>query len=119
MKKLVLIDDWDQTTERVKEAVGTNYEILVAPAKKEEALSMVLEEKPDIILVSWILLKDVMGVDMLGRIKKALPNAVLILTTTVTDLESFLMDTGADAVVHKPFDLGKLREIIDEKVAGI
>ena len=119
MKKLVLIDDWEQTTERVREAVGTSYEILIASPKKGEALSMVIEEKPDIILLSWILLKDAIGVDMLKRIKKALPKVILILTTTVADLESFLMNAGADAVVHKPFDLGKLREIIDEKVAGI
>lgn len=83
--------------------------VLGAAADPEEALKMVSDHRPDVVLmdVRWV---DRDGAEFLGEMASAVPKAkIVVLTAYVTEQErSQLMRAGAQAVLLKEIGSDRL-----------
>ena len=87
-----------------------DYEVAIA-ADGEEALMMIDERAPDLILLDWMLPK-VSGIEVCRRIRSggANPNMPIIMLTARGEESDRIrgLDTGADDYVTKPFSTTEL-----------
>jgi two-component system phosphate regulon response regulator PhoB len=87
-----------------------DYEVAIA-ADGEEALMMIDERAPDLILLDWMLPK-VSGIEVCRRIRNggANPNMPIIMLTARGEESDRIrgLDTGADDYVTKPFSTTEL-----------
>ncbi|KCZ94629.1 phosphate regulon transcriptional regulator PhoB [Hyphomonas johnsonii] len=87
-----------------------DYEVAIA-ADGEEALMMIDERAPDLILLDWMLPK-VSGIEVCRRIRNggANPNVPIIMLTARGEESDRIrgLDTGADDYVTKPFSTTEL-----------
>ncbi len=87
-----------------------DYEVAIA-ADGEEALMMIDERAPDLILLDWMLPK-VSGIEVCRRIRTggANPNMPIIMLTARGEESDRIrgLDTGADDYVTKPFSTTEL-----------
>ena len=87
-----------------------DYDVAVA-ADGEEALKMIDERAPDLILLDWMLPK-VSGIEVCRRIRNggANPNMPIIMLTARGEESDRIrgLDTGADDYVTKPFSTTEL-----------
>jgi two-component system, OmpR family, KDP operon response regulator KdpE len=110
-QRILVVDD-EQPIRQILERILTRdgYEVLQA-ANGEQALKLVCEEKPDLMILD-LNLPDCTGEDIFTQIRKdasvhAIP--ILVLTGRGTDgLSAQCLNGGADDYLSKPFDLQEL-----------
>ncbi len=88
------------------------YEVVTA-GSGEEALRLVREEQPDLVLLD-IQLPGISGIDVLGKIKDHDDDIIVIMVTANSGLENAVhaMRLGAYDYVSKPFNLDELSIVI-------
>ncbi len=86
-----------------------NYDVLTA-ATGEEALEIINEEFPDLILQD-IKLPGLSGLEILERVKKLRQESLVVMMTAYGDINTSVkaMKLGAYDFVEKPFDFDKLK----------
>ena len=86
-----------------------NYDVLTA-ATGEEALEIINEEFPDLILQD-IKLPGLSGLEILERVKKLRQESLVVMMTAYGDVNTSVkaMKLGAYDFVEKPFDFDKLK----------
>jgi len=111
MVKILVIDDevdvCDFTRTFFKER---GFEVFCA-VNCEEALSMVKDIKPDIVLLD-ILMKGADGITVLKRIKEIASSTVVVMVSAVDDIEKIkeAKALGATAYLTKPLSLEKINK---------
>ncbi|SFW87724.1 two-component regulator propeller domain-containing protein [Chitinophaga sancti] len=115
-KKVLIVDDNQEITEFLQQALAAQYQTQTAPdGKKGEALS--IEWQPDLIIVD-VMMPVMDGLEMSKRLKKQVMTAtipIILLTAKddrKTELES--IDLGADTFMSKPFDISILLSRIEQ-----
>lgn len=115
-KKILIVDDNQEITEFLQQALASQYLIKTAhDGKKGEALS--IEWQPDLIIVD-VMMPVMDGLEMSRRLKKQVMTATIpiILLTAKDDRKTELdsIDLGADAFMPKPFDINILFSRIEQ-----
>jgi DNA-binding NarL/FixJ family response regulator len=114
MLKLLVVDDAPFIREIVKQAVvGSPIELVGEASDGEEAVTMALAKRPDVILMDIIMPKK-NGIDATKEILKNHPRAKIVAFSTV-DQEAMIvkaMDAGCCAYLNKPFTTEDLLEAI-------
>ncbi|RFM34944.1 response regulator [Chitinophaga silvisoli] len=115
-KKILIVDDNQEITEFLQQALTPQYHTLTAhDGKQGETLS--LEYQPDLIIVD-VMMPVMNGLEMSKRLKKQVKTATIpiILLTAKDDKKTELdsIDLGADAFMSKPFDISILLSRIEQ-----
>ncbi|MGE4267653.1 MAG: response regulator [Deferribacterales bacterium] len=120
MKKRIMLVDDSVTIHRVIDLCldKEKYDV-VKVFSKEESLSHIKTEKPDLILLDNKL-GDITSKDMIAALRGAAGNVVIILLTGAFDqFDSNLCHiVGADDFIYKPFDAKTLEEKIASGFRG-
>jgi CheY-like chemotaxis protein len=118
--RVLLVDDDDAYCTIMRELlVRHGFRVLVARAA-EEALRMLRQERPDIILTD-IMMPEVDGLTLIRRIRSN-PVGAAIPTVVVSALvmarnRAAAAQAGADAFLAKPFSFNQLRTTIQDILA--
>ena len=105
-QKILIVEDEQAIREMIKFAFINSKYILLEAATAEQALVVIAEQKPDIILLDWML-PGMSGIDLLKRLRKndlskSIP--VIMLTAKGNEADKVKgLDVGADDYVSKPF----------------
>lgn len=113
VNKLLVVDDEHLIRWSLEQNLKKHgYEVVTA-GNGEDALRLVREEQPDLVLLD-IQLPGISGIDVLGKIKDHDENIVVIMVTANSGLENAInaMRLGAYDYVSKPFNLDELSIIV-------
>lgn len=121
MKKVLIIDDDVQNRLILRKALEKDYSIDEAVNGREGAKKF-FEFRPDIILLDlmmpvvngWETLKMIREQEESEGIPLGKRASTIIIVSAATDGWRQLFKEGADSIVHKPIDIKKLREKIQE-----
>lgn len=111
-KSVLVVDDEVGARESLKMILKGQYQVFLAK-NAEEAFHQIDAHGPDVILLD-ILLPDMDGLRVLERIKKKLPEQIVIMITATKTVKTAVeaMKLGAYDYITKPFDVDELRLII-------
>jgi DNA-binding NtrC family response regulator len=113
MSKILIVDD--ETNLRITFAAALemmDHQILEAENGKK-AIEMAKQHSPDIIFMD-VRMPQMNGVEAFKEIKKINPDIKVIMMTAyaVEDLLEEAVRLGAYTIIHKPFDIEKIAELI-------
>ncbi len=116
--KLLAIDDDPQCLELISEALSENGLAILTADDPETGLDLVRRERPHIV-ISDIVMPNMNGMELLGRILEVEPatNVVLMTAHYSTDAAVEAIKKGACDYLTKPLSVAVLRERV-EKLAG-
>jgi DNA-binding NarL/FixJ family response regulator len=123
---LVVVDDEPDYREIVRFLLLSLLDVVTVvgeAADGEEALAVVLRERPDIVITDLVMPR-LDGVELTRRIRQELPPTTIILISSFTEDAYRLMasDSGADAFVQKGviYDalLPAIRDLIGRRLSG-
>jgi DNA-binding NarL/FixJ family response regulator len=122
---IVVVDDEPQYREMVRFLIATlSNTIVVGEASDgEEALSVALRERPDIVITDLVMPR-LNGIDLTKRIRQELPQTRVILMSSFTEDAYRMMasDSGADVFVSKQviFDnlLPAISDVLRRRLSG-
>ena len=102
---VVVVDDEPDYREIVRFLLLSLLDVVTVvgeAADGEEALAVVLRERPDIVITDLVMPR-LDGIELTRRIRQELPPPTIILMSSFTEDAYRLMasDSGADAFVHK------------------
>ena len=94
---------------------------VVAVLNGDEAMKVLEDVKPDIVILDVIMRREKEGLEYLPQIKKKLPGAKVIMITGVDDKETIdaCKKLGADDYITKPLALEYLESTVMEKVKNL
>ena len=103
---VLVVDDEDAILEMIRFALENGGMTVVTAANAYEALLNINDNRPDIILMDWMM-PGVSGIDLTRRLRKD-PNTqdipIIMLTARVTEDDKVTgLDAGADDYLVKPF----------------
>lgn len=115
---ILIVDDEPEIGQLVGEFLQRRGYRTKTAATGEEALSMILKEPPDLVLLD-IYMPGINGVDVLLRLKEAgAPVGVIMLTASQDEpLLKTAMDLGAFDVLTKPVNLDQVELAVMVKLA--
>ncbi len=117
-KPAILVIDDELSIRKSIQAVFED-DCRVYPARDgEEGLKVLRKKKPDLIILD-IKLPGIDGIEVLGKIKEVDPAVPIILLTGYGSLSSAqkAIRLGASDYLKKPFDVGKLREVVNSALS--
>jgi len=111
--KILVVDDERMIRWSIQQALGKDGFSVAAVETGEEAVSQCGDETPDLVLLD-ITLPGIDGIEVLRRLKAADPSVTVVMLTAVDDVKVVVeaMRLGAYDYVSKPFDLDRLRVIV-------
>jgi len=114
MNKILLIDDEENVHYSFKRLFENEY-LIISAQNSSSALKYLKMDRPDIILLD-VRLGDENGIDLLKSIKKINKQIPVIIITAYSNFENTIiaMKNGAFDYHIKPFDIPKLRNIIQK-----
>jgi len=105
-KKVVIVEDDAHIAELLSYQLHQESYHVHHVASGNEALELLEEEHPDIILLDWML-PEISGIELCRRIRRIdkLSNTPIIFLTARTDEDDCIraLETGADDYITKPF----------------
>src|SRR5690606_25705751 len=115
--KIAVIEDDENLRFLVVHRLKTeNYQIVEA-ADGNAAIPLILEEKPDIVLLDWML-PGKAGSEVCSELRNAgFKNQVIMMTAKAQDIDKIdAYNFGVSDYVTKPFNMDLLVALIDNKV---
>jgi len=112
-RKVIIVDD-DAAVRRLFEAAFSSTFLLLAASGGQAGLELIKKEKPDLVFLD-IDMPDVSGLDVLRLLKESGLAAVVWMLTGQEKLEVITeaIGLGASGYITKPFEIGKIREILN------
>lgn len=115
-KRVVIADDELHVLGMLKALMKTmNYAVVGEARNGQEAVDMYRREKPDVLLLDINMpVKD--GKDALREIMHEFPDAMVIMLTSVVDMENVesCLELGAANYIRKDTPISEMRKIISE-----
>jgi two-component system, probable response regulator PhcQ len=109
---LLFVDDEEQARKYFRMAFEKDFQVLTA-GTVEEAWQLVEARDPEVgLVISDQRMPNQQGTELLGRVRRAHPQVVRILTTAYTDLDATIEAVNSGAIfkyVVKPWDIRELR----------
>ncbi len=117
--RVLVVDDDDSYCTIIRELLVRNgYDVRVAYSV-EEALSLLHEERPDLILTD-LMMPEVDGITFIQQLRAMPPHSgipMIVVSALVLARErAAAAQAGADAFVAKPFSIQQLQATIQEVV---
>ncbi len=113
-RKILIVDDEPAIRSLVRSMLGKDY-IVIGASDGEEAIDIVLRQKPDLVLMD-IMMPKMDGYTACNKIKRdsvSKTTPVVMLTAVGYELNKKLAkETGADGYITKPFTSQELLETI-------
>jgi two-component system, NtrC family, response regulator AtoC len=111
--RLLVVDD-EQSIRRLCATVGQTLGLICAEADTAEAALEAVETAPPDLVVTDLKLPNLSGVELLRKIKEALPRAEVAIMTGHGSIESAVeaMRQGAYDYIEKPFRVERLRQLL-------
>lgn len=115
MKKILIADDEKNMIWAMKKALKDETYKIITAGDGAEAVSLVQDEEPDIVLLD-LRMPKMDGMEALAEIKKINPKIPVIMLTAHGTMESAIeaMKLGAVDYISKPFDLEELKIVIQK-----
>lgn len=104
--KILIVDDEPDVCEAIRHYLGKrDYDVITASSARE-AINKLLNEKPTLILLD-IKMPDIDGIECLQMIKKLDREALVVMVTCITDLDTAkqALALGAADYITKPLCL--------------
>ena len=119
MPSLLIVDDEPEILETTKWAFEmAGFQVHTA-ASAEEALPQAKSFRPEVLLIDYKLPR-MNGLELLGKLRSWLPNAVAIMITGLThqseDLEEESRRLGAVGFLHKPLQIDGVLKLVREMI---
>ncbi len=115
MKKILIVDD-EETVRYSFKKLFRNPDCIISEAGNGlEAISSIKKDMPDLVLMD-IEMPGLGGLDAIQRIKAINPQLPVIIITAFGTSERVIgaMKYGAYEYLEKPFDVGRLKEVVSE-----
>ena len=104
---LVVEDEKELARLVVRELEAAGHRVVLAE-DGEEALRLRAEERPDAVVLDWMLPK-LDGLEVLRRIREEAPTPILMLTARSEEVDRVMgLEVGADDYLTKPFSMREL-----------
>ncbi len=122
-RRVLIVDDHPAFSEGFKvlvEAVDPNFEVVGVADTTEEALLLVAEHSPDLVLMDVRMTEPREGLDATEAILKARPDIKIVLCTATleTDVVTRAMNAGASGYVLKKLDPKRIVWALDLAAEG-
>ena len=116
---VLIVDDEPEILETTKWAFEmAGFQVHTA-ASAEEALPQARDRRPDVLLIDYKL-PQMNGLELLGKVREWIPNAVAIIITGLThqseNLEEASRQLGAAGFLHKPLQLERVLKLVRERM---
>jgi CheY-like chemotaxis protein len=109
MKKILLVEDNESQRLLYRDELAeAGYEVILA-ANGKEALKRLVEAKPDLIILD-IIMPEMDGMEVLGRIIREYRDTPIILNTAYSSYRDDFMSWAVDAFVVKSADSAELKQ---------
>ncbi|MBU1863469.1 MAG: response regulator [Candidatus Omnitrophica bacterium] len=116
-KKIVLVDDEPDFVNNVKEYLSLYGYECIGACNGEDGLVKVEQERPQLLILD-ILMPNMDGYTMLRELRKKKIDIQCIVITAKGKLKDLFELERVDHFLTKPFELEKLKEIVDEILGG-
>lgn len=119
-KRVILADDEKHIRAMMKAVISSlNCEIAGEAADGQEAVDLYKKEKPDLLLLD-VNMPQKSGIDALREIMREFPDAVVIMLTSVVDMENIkqCIELGAANYIRKDTSVTEMRQIIKDLLEG-
>ncbi len=118
--KILIVDDNAQMRQLLKLTFGFDKYQLFEADNANKAISLVISELPDIVLLDIMMPGDCNGLDVCEFIKSSSFDAMRVILLSAksqkNDIEAG-MQAGADAYITKPFSPLELLELVEQQLA--
>ena len=116
--KLMVVDDERDICNFVKSFFEMRGFRVSAALNGDEAMAMLLKEKPDVVILDVMMRREREGLEYLPRIKKALSSVKVLMVTGVEDADTITTakNLGADDYITKPLVLEYLENTVLKKI---
>lgn len=119
--KVVFVEDQPKVRESWTKLINSfpDFKCVSACATAEEALRIVPQEQPDVVLMD-IFLPRMSGIECTGRLKALLPKLQIVILTAMDDQELVFLalEAGADGYLLKRTKPGDLRNALLDVLGG-
>ena len=115
IKNCVIVDDDEQITELFSELLSLQgLEILAIGHNGLDAIDLFSKHKPDILFLD-VEMPKLNGIEALKEIKKidSTANVIIVTGNTSSDCQKTLEESGVTSIIHKPFDIQKITQVIE------
>ena len=120
MKTILLVEDDEDHSMILKERlISSGYNVITSKTAKD-AIDKLKVQTPDLVITDFNT-PDGSGMDVLKHIKNASPNVPVIMLTAASldfTIKKEASENGAKGFLEKPFDINKLKKIINEALSG-
>ena len=119
MIKFLVVDDEKGVSDQLRDFFGKRGYNVFAATSGDEALRLVKEEKPNIVILD-IVMAGMTGIEVLREIKKINPKIRVIMLTALEDdkTRSICKELGSSAYITKPYNfedvLKAARKLVNE-----
>jgi DNA-binding response OmpR family regulator len=117
-QKVLVVDDNSAMLEMMAEGLkGKGFEVITA-ITVAEALHRITAEKFDVLITDLHMPNAGDGFTVISAMRHAQPNALTLLVSGYPDVPSAMaaIVMEADEIIVKPFELGRLAQLVQEKV---
>jgi CheY-like chemotaxis protein len=120
MLKLLIVEDQKMQLEAMVESLETQGYTILQASTGEEAISVIQEQKPELILLD-LYLEDMTGLRVLIKAKEFNPKCCVIILTgfDVDTTKEKAFSLGADYFLIKPIPLAVLKQCLSEAAKTI
>jgi len=101
MRRILTVDDEPRITKNCEEAFCDAYEVTSAN-DGDEAIRLIREKQPELILLDWRLKGEIEGKDILKFTKQKYPNILVYVVTASIHSRMEIESLGADGCFLKP-----------------
>lgn len=107
-KKILVVDDEEKIRDLInKYLVNEGFEVVEAE-DGQQALELIDSEKPDLIVLDW-LLPGMSGLEVCRQVRQKNNVPIIMLTARTEEIDKLLgLELGADDYITKPFSLREL-----------
>jgi two-component system KDP operon response regulator KdpE len=106
--KVLVVDDEDAIRRFLRVTLTSQSYTVIEAATGQEALSVVVEQKPDIVILD-LGLPDIDGVEVTRLLREWTQIPIIILSVKSAEADKIAaLDVGADDYLTKPFGVGEL-----------
>ncbi len=115
MKRVLIVDDEFGIVEALTDVLGDEGLAVSTARNGRDALKRVTEAKPDLVICDYMMpLMD--GIELIDQLKKLGSTAPVVLMTAVR-LDQLPSELEVAAILHKPFSLDDLLELVRRLLA--
>jgi two-component system response regulator VicR len=114
--KLLIVDDETDLGELLKDYFQMKGFVVFGTGSGEEAIALLRQEKPEVIVLDMLLKGKLNGIDVLKDAKQNSPQSKVIMLTgsDTVALENEAKRIGVSRYLHKPVTVKQLEEVINE-----